>query len=83
MSLQLKNFKKLIFVNKNWYNDLRVGCKAPFNLVEIIEMNVDLKNELEEFETKFEREEIVDMWKFGKKLDFPCQKFCGSYMFLF
>jgi hypothetical protein len=46
-------------------------------------MNVDLKNELEEFETKFEREEIVDMWKFGKKLDFPCQKFCGSYMFLF
>jgi hypothetical protein len=44
-------------------------------------MNVDLPNELKEFETKFEREETVDMWKFGKKLDFPCQKFCGNYMF--
>jgi hypothetical protein len=78
MSLQLKNFKKLIFVNKKWYNDLIVGCKTPFNLVAIIEMNVDFKkNELEEFETEFTREEIVDMWKFGKNLDFPCQKFCG------
>jgi hypothetical protein len=75
MSLQIKNFKKLIFVNKHWYNDLRVGCKTPFNLVAIIEMSVDLKkNELEEFETEFERKEIVDMWKFGKKTWFSLSK---------
>jgi hypothetical protein len=32
--------------------------------VEVIETNVDLKKELEEFESEFEKEEIVDMWKF-------------------
>jgi hypothetical protein len=29
--------------------------------VEVIETNVDLKKELEEFESEFEKEEIVDM----------------------
>ncbi len=29
--LQSKNLEKLIFVNKNWSNDARVGCKAPNN----------------------------------------------------
>ncbi len=32
--------------------------------MEVIETNVDLKKELEEFESEFEKEEIVDMWKF-------------------
>ncbi len=62
---------------------LKVGCKTPFNLVAIIGMNVDLKNELEAFEIEFEREEIVDVWKFGKHLIFLVESFCGSYMFLF
>jgi hypothetical protein len=59
--LQLENFKNLIFVNKNWLNDPRIGCKTSSNLVEFIETNVDLKKELKEFESEFEKEEIVDM----------------------
>jgi hypothetical protein len=27
--LQLKNLENLIFVNKSWPNDLRIGCKSP------------------------------------------------------
>jgi hypothetical protein len=34
--LQTDNLKKLIFVNKNWPNDLRVGCKSPSNFVKLI-----------------------------------------------
>jgi hypothetical protein len=34
--LQTYNLKKLIFVNKNWPNDLRVGCKSPSNFVKLI-----------------------------------------------
>jgi hypothetical protein len=32
--LHLNNFERLIFVNKNWPNDVKVGCKAPSNLVD-------------------------------------------------
>ncbi len=31
--LQTEIKKKLIFVNKNWFDDPRVGCKSPFNLI--------------------------------------------------
>jgi len=30
----IKNLKKLIFVNKNWPNYLKIGCKFSSNLVE-------------------------------------------------
>jgi hypothetical protein len=40
--LQLDNFKKLIFMNKIWSNDSKVGCKALSNLVELIEIDKDL-----------------------------------------
>jgi hypothetical protein len=59
--LQLENFKNLIFINKNWLNDPRIGGKTSSNLVEFIETNVDLEKELKEFESEFEKEEIVDM----------------------
>jgi hypothetical protein len=49
----------LIFVNKNYPNDLRIGYKSPSNLVEFLEKDVGLKEELEEFEGEFERDEIV------------------------
>jgi hypothetical protein len=35
--LQLKNLEKLIFVTKNWPNDVKVGYKALFTLVESID----------------------------------------------
>jgi hypothetical protein len=41
---------------KNWPNDARVGCKAPSNLVELI----DLKHELREFEGSFEWDGLKD-----------------------
>jgi hypothetical protein len=49
----------LIFVNKNWPNDLRVGYKSPSNLIEFIEMDENLEEELEEFERAFEKDEVV------------------------
>jgi hypothetical protein len=45
---------KLIFIDKNWPNDLRIGCESPFSLAELIETNVYLKEELKEFEKKLE-----------------------------
>ncbi len=41
--LQIENFKKLIFVNKNSPNDPRIGCKSPSNLLKFFERDVDLK----------------------------------------
>ncbi len=49
---------KLIFVNENWPNDLKIGCKAPSNLVEWIGIVADIE-ELEEFEKTFERDEVM------------------------
>jgi hypothetical protein len=39
-------------VSKNWPNDPRVGS-FPTNLVELIEVDVELEEELEEFEGFF------------------------------
>jgi hypothetical protein len=36
----------LIFVNKNWKNDLNVGYKTPFDLLRLIEMEVGLMDGL-------------------------------------
>jgi len=38
----------LIFVNKNWPNDPRIGYKSPSSLVDLIETHVDLEEELED-----------------------------------
>jgi hypothetical protein len=61
MSFIIKKLDKLIFLNKNWPNDCRVGCKSPSNLLELIGINADLKEELENFEGAFERDEIVNL----------------------
>jgi hypothetical protein len=47
----------LIFVDKNWLLDHKNGCRPPFNLMELI----DFENELEEFESSFEQNEIMDI----------------------
>jgi hypothetical protein len=59
--LQSKNLDKLIFVSKNWPNDLRIGCKIPSNLVDFIESDLNLEKKLEEFEGPFERDEVVEL----------------------
>jgi hypothetical protein len=48
-------------VNKNWPNDCKVSCKSPLNLLEHIGIDVDLEEELEQFEKGFEKYEIVDL----------------------
>jgi hypothetical protein len=59
--LQTKNLGKLIFVNKNWLNDFRIGCKSPSNLMESFERDIDSKEEKENFESDFERDEVVEV----------------------
>jgi hypothetical protein len=52
---------KLIFVNKNWPNDLRIGCKPLFSLEKFIESDFNFEEELKEFEGAFERGKIVEL----------------------
>jgi hypothetical protein len=53
--LQSNFLDKLIFVSKNWPNDPRIGCKSRFNLVDVIENDLNLE---EEFEGAFESNEV-------------------------
>jgi hypothetical protein len=41
--LQLNNLDKIIYVRKNWLSDPRVGCNSPCSLIELIEVDVALK----------------------------------------
>jgi hypothetical protein len=60
MLFTIKNFRKFIFLSKNWPSDPIDGCKLPFNLVKLIQINLGFEKELEEFEGSFERDELVD-----------------------
>ncbi len=53
-SFTIRKFRKIDFVNKNWPSDPKVGCKPPFNLVELIQTNLGFEEELERFEGSFE-----------------------------
>ncbi len=55
--LQLDNLKKLIFVSKNQPNDLIVSCKFCSSLIEFIGKDVNLEEELGQFEKGFEKDE--------------------------
>jgi hypothetical protein len=54
-------FKKLIFVNKNWLNELSVSCTSPSNLMELIERNIDLEKNLENIRGAFVQDEILEI----------------------
>jgi len=47
MSFQSKNLDKLIFVNKNWSTDPRIGCESPFSFVDLIRTGHNLEKEFE------------------------------------
>jgi hypothetical protein len=53
-------------VTKKWPNDLKIGCKSPFNLVEFLEKHINFEKELEEFEGDFGKDEIVGVSKWNK-----------------
>ncbi len=59
--MQTNFLENLIFVNKNWPNDPRIGCKSPSNLLEFIEKDVNLEHDLGKFEGEFERDEVVEV----------------------
>jgi hypothetical protein len=40
--------------------DLKVNCKPPSNLVELIEKDCDFEKELKDFESSFQQDKIVD-----------------------
>jgi hypothetical protein len=44
----LENLKIIIFVSKNWFNDPRLNCKSPCNLIKFIEIFEQLEEKLEE-----------------------------------
>ncbi len=52
------NSLKLIFFNINWLNDLKVGCKSPFYLVELITLEF---KQLQELKGSLEWDEVVNM----------------------
>ncbi len=47
----------MIFVNKNW---------PPSNLIDFLEKDINVEKELEEFEGDFEKDEVVEAWKWSK-----------------
>jgi hypothetical protein len=59
--LQSENLDKLIFVSQNWPNDPKVECNMLSTLLEFIEKYEIVEEELENFERKFERDEIINM----------------------
>ncbi len=59
---QSNNLKILIFVNKSWPNDATMGCKARNNSIKLINFELDLVQELDEFESSFEWDEVKETW---------------------
>jgi hypothetical protein len=61
MSFTIKKLKNFDFVNKNWPNDPKDGCKVPSNLVELIQTYLGFEEELKEFKGLFKQDEIMDI----------------------
>jgi hypothetical protein len=59
--LQSNFLNKLIFINKNWPNDSRIGYKSPSSLVDFVETDLILEEELEKFEVVFEKDKVVKL----------------------
>jgi hypothetical protein len=38
-----------------------VGCSSPSSLIELIEANLALEEKLEQYESEFERNELLDL----------------------
>jgi hypothetical protein len=52
---------KLIFVSKYWPNDPRIVCKSPSSLTNLIENDLNLEEESEEFEKAFEKDKVAKL----------------------
>jgi len=54
-------------VKKKWLNDLRIGCKPPSNLVELIEKDFDFEEELKNLNIHLNE---MELWTFKMLKDF-------------
>ncbi len=61
MSFTIRKLERLIFVSKNQPNDPRIDCKSPFNLVELIEKDLDFEEELEKIEGSFKQDDMLNI----------------------
>jgi hypothetical protein len=43
---------------KNWPNDPRVHCSSASSLIQLLEADLALEEELEQYEGEFERDEL-------------------------
>jgi len=59
--LHSNNLNNFIFVSKNWPNDPRVNCSSPFSLIELIEGDVVLGEEVEQYEGEFKKKKHLDL----------------------
>jgi hypothetical protein len=48
-------------VNKKWPNLPRICCEYPSSLADFVESDLNLEEELEEFEKAFERDKVVEL----------------------
>ncbi len=59
--LQSNNFEKLVFVNKNWLNDVELGVTF-FYFVKLIEFDVGSKEKIKGLEGSFEQDELKETY---------------------
>ncbi len=55
------NLDKIFFVNKNQSNNLSVGCRLAFSLIELIEVDATLEKKIEQYEGEFGQDEFLDL----------------------
>jgi len=51
-----------------WLNGLKADCKFHFSLIKLIEMDINVKEDVEKNEGVLVWDEVVELWNFWKKL---------------
>ncbi len=54
-------FKSWFLSTKKWPNDPWIWFKSSSNLLKFLERDMDLEEELKEFEGEFEKDEVVEV----------------------
>jgi len=62
MLFNIIKFRKVDNCEQKKVYVLRVGCKSPFNIVKLIEINVDLEDEFKKIKNSFEWDDVVDTY---------------------
>jgi hypothetical protein len=78
-NLQSNNFEKLVFVNKNWPNDVELGVTFIYFLVKLIEFDVRSKEKLKGLEGSFEQDELKETYS----LHILCNDSCLCHSIFF